>query len=58
MGSWERFDGVVGAISLGGVVAPELALNEPRSRDDRATIARRLWFFAKERQPFDGDQVG
>ena len=40
MRSWKRFDGVVGAVSFGGVVAPELALNEPRSRDDRATIAR------------------
>ena len=28
-----------------------------RSRDDRATIARPSWFFAKERQPFDEDQV-
>ena len=29
----------------------------PRSHDDRATIARQSWFFVKERQPFDEDQV-
>ena len=53
--SWERIDGVVGAVSLGGVVAPDFALNEPRSRDNQATIARRSWFFIRLDPPSDGD---
>ena len=40
MRSWKRIDGVVGAVSHGNVVALELALNEPRSRNYEAMIAR------------------
>ena len=41
MRSRERFEWVVGAISLVGIVAPELALNEPRFHFKGATIAPR-----------------
>ena len=36
-------------------MALDLVLNEPRSRDDRATIARQLWFFVRLDPPSDGD---
>ena len=43
--SWKRFAGVVGAVSLGGVVASGLALNEPqfclKKSPDRAAIGLR-----------------
>ena len=55
--SWERFDGVVGAIPLGGFVAPDLALNAPRSCADQATIARRSLFFVRRDPLSDGDRV-
>ena len=44
--SWERIRGVVGAVSLGGIVASGLALNKPRfcfkKSPDRAAIGLRL----------------
>ena len=39
MRSWERIESFVGAVSQGGVVSPDLALNDQRLRDDQATIA-------------------
>ena len=66
MRPWERFDGVVGAISLGGGVAPELAMNEPRSRLNRTVISGSIAlqsrfdrttivdFFHESSQPSDG----
>ena len=55
MRSWARIDGVVGAFRRHNVVAPDLALNAPRSRADRATIVSRSWFFVKHDPSSDGD---
>ena len=38
-------------------MAPDFAMNEPRSCDDRATIARRSWFLVFLTLPFDEDPV-
>ena len=36
-------------------MAPDLALNVPQSRADRAAMACRSWFFVRYDPPFDGD---
>ena len=38
-------------------MAPNFALNEPRSRDDRTTIARQSWFLVFLTPPSDEDPV-
>ena len=38
-------------------MAPDFALNEPRSRDHWATIARRSWFLVFRTPPSDENPV-
>ena len=38
-------------------MAPDFAMNEPRSRDDRATIVRRSWFLVFLSPSSDEDRV-
>ena len=44
-------------VAFDAVIGDDRGAIGTRLRDDRVTIARRSWFFAKERQPFDEDQV-